>query len=199
MHVRYALILACACYMSPTKADRARSLGDAFWEVIDNHRHSTAWVQLHAVNNFVNRAILYRSDLDQYGEQDHWAGPLELMKTGAGDCEDYALAKYAALRAMGVPDEQLRLVYTRHRPSGQPHMVLHYTADGSLPLVLDNIASSIQSTNERIDLRIIYSFNTRGIWLPEQDTPFPPMRNARWMSILKEIHDNLLNIDATDT
>jgi predicted transglutaminase-like cysteine proteinase len=67
--------------------------------------------RLEAVNRFFNRHVRWRSDAELWGQDDFWATPLQLLARGAGDCEDYAVAKYAALRAAGVPAERLRLVY----------------------------------------------------------------------------------------
>lgn len=172
-------------------AIREASTHDAFIELIHDSKHKKDWTQLHMVNNFVNRALAYQTDQETYGRQDHWAGPRESMQAGVGDCEDYAFAKYVALRAMGVPDSQLRLVAARLLPSGENHMVLHYAsaADGSF--ILDNVSTTILPANERRDLRTIYSFNESGIWLPGMDAPFLPMTNAQWSSILKEIPDTI--------
>jgi predicted transglutaminase-like cysteine proteinase len=42
------------------------------------------------------------SDLAQYGVTELWASPLTTFAAGAGDCEDYAIAKYVALRQAGM-------------------------------------------------------------------------------------------------
>ena len=39
----------------------------------------------------------------QWGVPDRWSPPLETLATGRGDCEDYAIAKYVALTAAGIP------------------------------------------------------------------------------------------------
>ena len=36
-------------------------------------------------------------------------------KTGTGDCEDYAVARYVALREAGVTDDDLRLMIVHDR------------------------------------------------------------------------------------
>jgi len=57
---------------------------------------------LAAVNRQINADVRYRSDLDLYGRPEWWA-----VAEGAGDCEDYALSKYRALRALGWPQDAL--------------------------------------------------------------------------------------------
>jgi len=41
-----------------------------------------------------------------------------------GDCEDYAIAKYVALREAGFPQDDLQLVLVRDRAVRQDHAVL---------------------------------------------------------------------------
>ena len=36
--------------------------------------------------------------------------PLETFTTGRGDCEDYTIAKYVALRAAGIAQEDVKLI-----------------------------------------------------------------------------------------
>ena len=63
--------------------------------------------QLDEANRAVNMAIRYASDFAQHGEADRWSAPLATFANGKGDCEDYAIAKYVALREAGFPEERL--------------------------------------------------------------------------------------------
>ena len=81
----------------------------------------------------------------------------------AGDCEDFAIAKYITLVAMGIPDYNLKVTYVMRL--NRPHMVLYYAPPGSVPLVLDNIDKEIKPANRRQDLMPIYSFNGNGLWI----------------------------------
>ena len=71
--------------------------------------------QIRMVNEFFNRNIVYRSDQELWGSEDHWATPLEALGRAGGDCEDYSIAKYASLRMLGIPDSRLRLFYVHAR------------------------------------------------------------------------------------
>ncbi|GAA5186789.1 transglutaminase-like cysteine peptidase [Ferrimonas gelatinilytica] len=121
--------------------------------------------QLDKINVFFNQ---FRFDDDQrlWGENNHWATPMEFIGLGAGDCEDFALAKFLSLQALGVDGDQLRLVYVKALQLDQFHMVLaYYPSAGSVPLVLDNLDGQIRPANERQDLAPIYSFNGKRLWL----------------------------------
>ena len=66
--------------------------------------------RLELANQEVNSAIRYKTDAEQWGVADRWSTPLSTFATGFGDCEDYAIAKYVALRQSGVPVGDLRMV-----------------------------------------------------------------------------------------
>ena len=76
------------------------------------------------INRAINLAIRPMKDLSQYGVTDYWASPFESLTRGAGDCEDYAIAKYAILRAAGIEEQDLRLVIVRDLRVRQDHAVL---------------------------------------------------------------------------
>jgi len=149
--------------------------------------------RLGAVNDFFNRRLAYREDIDNWGQVDYWASPLEALARGAGDCEDYAIAKYFTLVALGIPDARLRLVYVRANIAGAPggttaHMVLAYYAHPDAePLVLDNLDPAIRSAGARDDLAPIFSFNAEGLWqgvgsIRAQGDPL--VRLSRWRDVL---------------
>jgi len=120
--------------------------------------------QLRLVNSFFNQAR-FVSDIEHWGEEDYWATPVELLTTNAGDCEDFSIAKYQTLRSMGVPDEQLRIVYVKALELNQAHMVLAwYPRPDADPLILDNLINDIKLASQRPDLEPVYSFNGSGLW-----------------------------------
>ena len=50
--------------------------------------------RLTLVNTFFNKNIRFGTDLEVWEQEDYWATPLETLGRGAGDCEDFAIAKY---------------------------------------------------------------------------------------------------------
>lgn len=122
--------------------------------------------RLKAINSFFNE-FAFRADSAQWGTVDYWATPFELMAKEGGDCEDFAIAKYFALRSLGIGDEHLRLMYVRARNGelNQAHMVLaYYPLVDAEPLVLDNLRPEILPASARGDLQPVYSFNGQGLW-----------------------------------
>lgn len=127
--------------------------------------------KLELVNDFMNQPR-FVNDIDHWGKEDYWATPIEFLSTDGGDCEDFSIAKYFTLRALGVPDDKLRLIYVKELVIyKQAHMVLAYlpTPDAD-PLVLDNINKTIQPASTRGDLLPVYSFNGLGLWLAKEQT-----------------------------
>ncbi len=126
--------------------------------------------RLKAVNDFYNQRLAYMEDIDNWGQLDYWASPLESLGKGAGDCEDYAIGKYFTLTSMGMPHAKLRMVYVRASIAGAPngfvaHMVLaYYPTPEAEPLVLDNLQPVIRPAGERPDLSPVFSFNAEGLW-----------------------------------
>jgi predicted transglutaminase-like cysteine proteinase len=126
--------------------------------------------KLRAVNDFYNQRLAYMEDIDNWGQVDYWASPLESLGKGAGDCEDYAIGKYFTLTSLGMPHSKLRMVYVRASIAGAPngfvaHMVLaYYPTPEAEPLVLDNLQPVIRPARERPDLTPVFSFNAEGLW-----------------------------------
>ena len=139
----------------------------AWRELIQNSKSLAEEQKLETVNIFFDSTIIFTSDSDNYGVEDYWATPYECIGRDAGDCEDYAIAKYFTLLEIGVPDEKLRLTYVKAlAPWNQAHMVLSYfPSPTAAPLVLDSLIGEIKSATERNDLIPVYSFNGTGLWL----------------------------------
>ncbi len=122
--------------------------------------------KLQEVNDFFNHTILFTNDSVVWQKEDYWATPIELLAKGMGDCEDFTIAKYFTLLALGVDDNKLRITYVKALRLNLPHMVLTYFASPQAdPLVLDNLSFKISSATERSDLLPVYSFNGTHLWL----------------------------------
>ncbi|MGH6947458.1 MAG: transglutaminase-like cysteine peptidase [Kiloniellales bacterium] len=123
---------------------------------------ATTLRQLQLVNSFLNRWP-YRRDSELYGSSDRWATPAEFL-VRSGDCEDFAIAKYFALRALGVPAETMRVVAVEDQIQGQHHAVLT-VALGTETLVLDSRSNLILPDRRYRHYRPLFSVNETGHWL----------------------------------
>jgi len=132
---------------------------EAWRKITRNEYALSTTAKLLQVNNFFNR-LAFKSDQENWGLGDYWASPIEFLSSNAGDCEDYAIAKYFTLTLMGIPIDRLRIVYVKAANLGQAHMVLaYYEALNQDPLILDNLNPMILPASKRPDLIPVYSFN----------------------------------------
>ncbi|MFT7723555.1 MAG: transglutaminase-like cysteine peptidase [Roseateles sp.] len=156
-------VMEAAALRGPRLAEQAQAL---LLLIERSGAHDEAQ-RLQEVNDFFNQRLAFREDAATWGVPDYWATPLEALERRAGDCEDYAIAKYFSLAASGLPAAKLRMVYVRARQQGQSlaHMVLAYYAQpGAEPLILDNLRPEVLPASQRPDLTPVFSFNTEGLW-----------------------------------
>jgi predicted transglutaminase-like cysteine proteinase len=146
--------------------------------------------KLIAVNKFFNRQLRFVDDLRNWKQEDYWATPLEALVKGAGDCEDYSIAKYFTLRRLGIPSEKLRITYVKALNYNQAHMVLtYYSSPTAQPLVLDNLIGDIRPASQRKDLLPVYSFNAEGLYLPGSSGKRGDTKKlSRWQDLLKKMN-----------
>lgn len=169
----------------PERAEVARELAD----VIEEIRSVAVSEQVASINTFFNRRIRYVEDDVLYGQEDYWASPVEMIGHAAGDCEDFAIAKYLMLRVLGVRNEQLRLIYVRAAIGGnsRAHMVLgYYPEPQRQPLILDSLISNLLPADERTNLTPVFSFNSEGLWVGGKslENERATERFSRWRSVL---------------
>lgn len=117
--------------------------------------------RLGEINRAFNLAIRPVSDRAQYGVDDHWSSPLATLDAGAGDCEDYAIAKMVALRAAGVAADDLRLVIIRETASGEDHAVVAARTDGHWRM-LDNRSFLMLEDNNFGKYRPLFAIDAEG-------------------------------------
>jgi predicted transglutaminase-like cysteine proteinase len=167
------------------------------WEdLIITDNSQTDLEKLEKTNNFFNQ-IEYVEDIVHWRQKDYWATPIEFLGTQGGDCEDYTIAKYFTLKAMGVKDEKLNLTYVKALTYNVHHMVLaYYATPGSVPLILDNYVTDIHPATKRKDLVPIYSFNGTSLWLAKQrgkgKLAGSSSRLKRWQDVMQKMsEDNL--------
>ncbi|HEY7610003.1 MAG TPA: transglutaminase-like cysteine peptidase [Alphaproteobacteria bacterium] len=144
--------------------------------------------QLRAVNDYLNR-LPYRTDLENYGVEDYWATPREFFAKG-GDCEDYAIAKYLSLRALGWTAERLRIVVVYDNARDLVHAALIAYRDGNAYLLDIEIS---QITDHRAVARYvpIFAISEAGWWsyrtLPPGEAAAAVVRAADTAAVAKPI------------
>jgi predicted transglutaminase-like cysteine proteinase len=166
------------------------------WEaLIRDNSGGSDMDKLSTVNLFFNKYD-FVSDAMHWNTEDYWATPVEFIASDGGDCEDFSLAKYFTLKAMGVQESKLNLTYVKALSLNQSHMVLtYYEKPGAEPLVLDNLIGEIKPASKRTDLLPVYSFNGSGLWIAKQRGKGQLVgksdRLSRWQELLDRMPQGL--------
>ncbi|MGR6429768.1 transglutaminase-like cysteine peptidase [Rhizobium sp. PAMB 3174] len=120
--------------------------------------------RLSAVNRAVNGMIAYTSDKALYGKRDYWAKPSETLQLGKGDCEDLALLKMTALKAMGVPEKSMSIVVLKITNRNIFHAVLAVsTSQGHY--ILDNLRTNVAMDTSYSNYVPLYSMSADRSWI----------------------------------
>ena len=124
--------------------------------------------KLRKVNDFFNK-VRFLDDIVHWKKNDYWATPVEFLVTNGGDCEDFTIAKYYTLKALGVDMSKMSIAYVKALDYNQAHMVLtYYSSPRAEPLILDNLIPQIKKASKRKDLLHVYSFNGDNLWISKK-------------------------------
>lgn len=171
----------------------------AWQQLLLQLRHADEQTQLRTVNQFFNTQLRYAEDSNIWNSVDYWATPVESLRKGEADCEDYAIAKYFTLRQRGVAEEKLRITYVKALRYNRAHMVLTwYASPEAIPLVLDSLTNTISPATQRRDLLPVYSFNDSGLWLPgNQNNKHvgDSKRLSRWQQVFTKMREEGFPMD----
>jgi predicted transglutaminase-like cysteine proteinase len=146
--------------LSACMPDRCRL--DEWQRLVTSLRGRKATAQLKLVNKALNR-YSYVEDWANWELADYWETPLQFLDR-SGDCEDFAIAKYMALRAGGMPAQDMRIVILRDRQRYRIHAVLAVYV-GRRVLILDSLYDAIVEADVIGHYEPIYSINEQGWWL----------------------------------
>ena len=124
-------------------------------------RDKDAMVQLKAVNAFMNKSK-YIQDNKNWGVKDYWASPGEFLDN-FGDCEDYAIAKYMALKFLGFDVTKMRIVVIQDLNLKIGHAILAVYIDNRI-LILDNQIKIVADSRKIRHYKPIYSINEQAWW-----------------------------------
>src|SRR4051812_35705622 len=133
-----------------------------FLDIVDAAKSRKGRARLGEINRAVNLAIRPVSDLAQYGQIDVWASPLATLARGAGDCEDYAIAKFVALRRAGVAPDDLRIVIVHDAIRDEDHAIAAARLDGRW-MTLDNRRMAMVEDVQFAGYRPIFLIDAEGV------------------------------------
>src|SRR5664279_2845300 len=154
------LVQLALCEGDPDRCASPAAL--KFLAIVDAARAREGRARLGEINRAINLAIRPVSDQAQYGEIDVWSSPLVTFAHGAGDCEDYAIAKFVALRQAGIAPDDLRIVIMRDTVRGEDHAVVAARLDGRW-LTLDNRRMAMVEDADIRNYRPLFAIDRNGV------------------------------------
>lgn len=175
----------------------ARKRFESYNALISSLANATEMEKIKEVNDFFNQ-VPYATDMQTWNRTDYWATPLEFLGRDRGDCEDYVIAKYFALKTLGVNPSKLYFTYVKSSRFKEPHLVLTYfKAPNYVPLVLDSLNYRIFPATERKDLSPIYNFNGDSLYLARKSGHGKQLKinektHKKWDDLLNNIKRNKL-------
>lgn len=119
--------------------------------------------QMEAVNALVNK-LPYVTDDKLYGRLDLWDDPLRFFGQG-GDCEEFALAKYALLWHLGFHPERMQVLAVTRLSDMTGHAVLGVSMAGNT-YILDQTCDRVVTDDNCTDYRLVYTLCSRGVHVP---------------------------------
>lgn len=129
---------------------------------IESLRDKPRAKQVEEINRYIN-TIDYIVDPVNWGMPDHWATPNEFFAMN-DDCEDYAIAKFMSLRALGVPNDDMRIMIVQDMNlGGIIHGILALRMDGEI-YILDNQIKNLIPARKIHHYKAIYSINETAWW-----------------------------------
>jgi predicted transglutaminase-like cysteine proteinase len=147
------------CREQPGQCKRAER---EFEAIVKDAKSQQGRAKIALVNERVNGKIRYKSDMAESGVADTWNLALAALTRNAGDCEDYSLAKYAALHQAGVPDADLRIVLVHDNAVRVDHAVLA-VRDGKQWLILDNRWNTLYTDQELKQFKALFVVEKHGV------------------------------------
>ena len=172
-----------ACSETPKKNTCSSGAALKFRNMVAASLEKEGRARLDRVNRAVNAAIQPTSDSRQHGLPDHWATPYGTLESAKGDCEDYATTKYALLRAMKWPKNDLRLVIVYVASLRENHLVLAARL-GQNWFILDNLTNVLKDDhNLRETYHPLFMIDETALRMLYQPTPAEMSKIAKWKEI----------------
>jgi predicted transglutaminase-like cysteine proteinase len=144
------LIVSSCIYDNADRCAAAKEL----MRVVNDARQYEGRAMIAHINRSIN-LLIRPSD-------GNWSSPLDILKSGSGDCKDYAIAKYAALLTAGIPAEQVRLIIVHKSGRREYHMVVG-VFEGGQWLLLDNLTMMLVKDTDRRDYAPQFVFDRTGV------------------------------------
>lgn len=131
---------------------------------INSQANSSDLEKINAANVLINNRLEYIEDPQGPNNKDQWQTFQQTLRRGRGDCEDFAIAKYAMLRRLGISQADMYLSVLKDRSRERYHAVLIVRVDGTYH-VLDIYDDTVWSDGMYGNYQPLYSITASNAWL----------------------------------
>lgn len=152
--------IVARCRAEPVSCDLPGAA--RFIAIVEEGRRHEGLARIGHINRAVNFSIRSTAATAQRGSHTIWTSPLAALASGVGDCKQYAILKYAALRDVGLPPDDLRLVIVAIKSLREQHAVVA-VRDAGRWLILDSRFLALAESSELHDYLPLYALDERGV------------------------------------
>ena len=141
--------------------DRFKAQFKKWLDLLDALKDKDVTTKIAEVNKLMNQYD-YVTDPTNWGVSDYWSSPGEFLAK-FGDCEDYAIAKYWALKYIGFPANKMRIVAVKDLNLKVGHAILAVYLDDHVD-ILDNQIKIVVDSRKIHHYEPVYSINEFAWW-----------------------------------
>ena len=105
------------------------------------------------IADFMWRNFSYEKDRRQFGKEDYWQSPQELLQNKKGDCEDFASFAHGMLKLNGISSYVMNIYGKRYA-----HTVCVFKMDGKYHVIDGHDLKSYKSENLKDLISHVYPF-----------------------------------------
>lgn len=130
-------------------------LTKSMWNELKNSTN----INLHDVNLIFNNFVY----IEENNSEDIWKTPTQFVYDGGGDCEDFAIIKYHALKEIGIPASHMYILAFKSDIYKNGHAVLVIFKDSEF-LVLDSLTDLILPLHSLGDISPEFAINEHAFY-----------------------------------
>ena len=133
-----------------------------FLTIVDEGMSYVGLSRIGRINRAVNLAIRPTGIGAGRNDPGKWTSPLATLAAGIGDCKQYVILKYAALRDAGYAPDDLQIVIVRIRSTREYHAVVAVRNAGRW-FILDNRSLAVVESREHYEFLPVLALDHRGV------------------------------------
>jgi predicted transglutaminase-like cysteine proteinase len=161
MQMRAEQPVIARCGAEPDTCTSAAAL--QFIAIVKEGEHYQGLSRIGRINRAANYSIRQLDTTNPRGVRTRWSSPLDTLAGGGGDCKQYAVVKYAAMREAGFAPDDVRLVILGIRSTKETHAVV-VVREGGRWVILDNRTLELADSRDLRNYLPLFALDHRGVW-----------------------------------